>query len=263
MADDDQDEGRESRSFDIEKALSSLIARNNNSERQALRTLSEDNYQYRKTIRELKKKISGLEKRPELKEGEQVVSKEDHKVLTDFKALNVKVEDVKTGLQERDTLKGKESERKKADTIAKGLKHFGYNPEVMTDLISTRSLLHENREIEIDDEEEEGKKKTVVALHLRATDKDEWKPADKFAEKHLKGYLPALRPGDDEDGEESEDDEAAGRSRRDQDEQPRRQPFPRQASGTRSKAPRNSADVANQHIVGRYVPPSKLRETQR
>lgn len=261
MADEHVDDSPpEHRPFDIDSAINSLIARNNNDARAALRTLSEDNYQYRRNIRNLKKQIEELKKRPEMKTGQQVIDGERVKLLEDFEKLNVKVEDVRTGLAERDQFKTAEAERKKAESIAKGVKSLRLNPEVLADLIKTRNYQFQMQDVEIDGEEGE-EPTTQPVLHLRKADTDPWVPADKFAERELKGYLPALRLSD-EDNEESEADEAARSSRREPDEQPRRQPYPRQASGTGSKAPRNSADVANKHIQGRYVLPSKLRETQ-
>jgi hypothetical protein len=257
---DEHDEGEgERRPFDIEGAINSLIARSNNDARLALRTLSEDNYQYRRTLRSLKKKVAELEKRPELKQGEQVVAGDRLKLLQDFEALQVKPEDVKTALSERDDLKTKDTERKQFDTIVRGVKPLRMNPEVLADLIRTRNYQFETHEVEVEDEE--GKKVAVNVLHLRKADTDGWSPADKFAEKELKGYLPALRVNGDEDGEESENDEEAEDSAREDDERPRRRPFPKQASGTGSRAPRDSKDVVTKHIQGRYVTPSKLRSS--
>ncbi len=262
MADEnDEGSGGERRPFDIEGALNSLIARNGNDQRAALRTLSEDNFQYRRTIRKLKQQIEDLSKRPVLKEGEKIVGADRAKTLEDFEALKVKVEDVKNGLSERDTLKNKEAERKHAEAIATGVKPLRMNAEVMADLIRTRSLQHELRDVEIEDEVT-GKTVTASVLHLRKADGDNWSPANKFAEKELKGYLPALRLSDDDESEESANDEAADASHRDDDDQPRHRPFPKQASGAGSKAPRNSADVVDKHIRGRYTLPSQLRQKQ-
>ena len=258
MADENEGELQEHRPFNIEGALNSLIARNNNDARMALRTLSEDNYQYRRQIRNLKKQIADLSKRPELKEGERVVSGERFKTLTDFEALKVKVEDVQTGLTERDTLKAKEAERKEYQRIENGVKPLKMNPEVLADLITTRKFEHELRDVEV---EEDGEKKTIQVLHLRKPGTETFVRADKFAERELKGYLPALRIANDDASEEPEDGEEDDTQRND-DDQPRRQPFPKQASGTGSKAPRTSADVVSKHIAGRYALPSKLRETQ-
>lgn len=254
MADDDRDEGSERRPFDLEGAVRSIIARNANSPDAALRTLTDENFQLRKRKRELIGEVEKLSKRPELKTGERVLTADEVKRFEAFEALGVKPEDVKTKLAERDQLEIREKARKEEADIAIGVKRLRLNAEVLTDLIRSRNLQKELRDVEV--EGDDGEKETVKVLHLRAADNETWQPADKYAKTNLKGYLPALIVKDGEDdADEGDEDDSDQESER---EQPPPRPFPRQQPRSKDKAP-SANDVVSKHMAARYVTPSQLR----
>jgi len=91
---------------------------------------------------------------------------------------------------------------------------------------------------------------------VRSSDTEEWTAADKYAEKNLKGYLPALRLKEGDDAESQEEDGEYSDSADDVVPQPRL--VPRQSSA-RGKAPGTQADVVAK-VQGKYTPPSKLQQ---
>jgi predicted transcriptional regulator len=75
-----------------------------------------------------------------LKDGEVIVNKDDAKLLADFKALNIKVEDMPKIVTERDTLKQKDAERAGEVTVAEIAKELGVNPRAFARLVKAEGL---------------------------------------------------------------------------------------------------------------------------
>lgn len=118
------------------------------------------------------------------KADEVIVKKTDADVLAQYKTLGA-FDDVKKKVEKSTELQGELDGKKADETTDAAADLLGYSKSVLRDLVRSRGLTIENRDVTVDN-------KTVKAPYVKQKDKTEFEPLKAFAERDLKDYLPAL-----------------------------------------------------------------------
>lgn len=153
--------------------------------------LLDDNLDYRRQIRELKKELAGLRKPDAVQ-----LSKKDADELAAWRALGVTADDATKQLAERAGLVAqvKGFEQDAVVRQAAALEAYGFAPEVLADLLRTRGLVLALAEVEV--KGEDGKTTKRPGATVRAADQAEADAVElgAYVEQHLAAYKPALVP---------------------------------------------------------------------
>jgi hypothetical protein len=156
-------------------------------------TLTAENFKLRQQRRELRDQLAAATKSQPGKDA-LVLMGDDKKAYEEFKALNLKPGDIKTGLEERDTLRKGEAERAVGATIDEAAELLGWTPAALRKAIAKEGLHVEIKEVK--SKNDEGKTVTERVPHVRkaANEKDALQALAEFAEgdDDFQLYLPAL-----------------------------------------------------------------------
>lgn len=167
-----------------------LITRHGTADR-ALEVLAGENFDYRETIRQRDQEIAQLRAR-QVPDGGVVLTGGDVQRWEKFNKLAVTDPDkVAERLARADTLEADASKTSAKTVHEKAASAFGYNPDVLSDLITQRGLAVELRDAVI---VTNGKSETKQLPFVRkANDANAaWQRLDEYAANDLKFYLPAL-----------------------------------------------------------------------
>jgi hypothetical protein len=204
--------------------------------------LMADNAELRADKRRLKDKIDALEAN-QIPAGAKVLTGEAIKEHDALKALltgDQKPEDLVKLLKEHGELTTKVSNLEKQNIAVQIAEAEGWKVSALLKLAKDMDLVLENVEEDIDDEENEGKKKRVSVPHGFVQTKD---AAGAITKKRLsdelKDFLPSLarEPGDGKDSDGEQHEESGTK-------------FVRQSRG--DKAPAKSTNVSQSFLAGRY-----------
>ena len=179
------------RETEVDHLIDRIVSRHGTMQN-ALRHLAGENYDYRERHRADEAALAAF--RTRVPEGAIVLTGDDKAEFEAFKALKVKAEDVKKGLEERDQLKSKTKESDYEKIVEKAAKHFKFKPTVLSKLLKTEDLVLELRDTEVEvDGQDEPQVHKVAHVRPAKDEKADWKLLDKYVEKHLADFLPALR----------------------------------------------------------------------
>lgn len=188
--------------------------------RKVMRKLARENYKYRSNIRELKERVAP--------DGSVILEGDEAKAYEAFTALEKSPEQMKEALERLPTLESDLSTLRQEQVVGMAANSLSYKASVLSDLITSKGLEVEMREVEV-----EGEKKPVAHVRAKGDEKAKWEPLGEHAERNWEDYLPALKQGkSDKAGVLYPDQNGEG------------------------KAP-SSQDVVGK-VTGRFVRPSKL-----
>lgn len=177
----------------IEAAVKRLQDRNNTDPSGVATLLFRENHDLREERRLLRDEVQDLKKNAP-KDGGLVLSKEEAEAWEAYRELG-KPEEVKTGLEERDTLKSDLAKRDRQDGIRAAASHVNYKPNVLVDLVEAKGLAVETKDVEV---EKDGKTEQAKVPFVRKIG-DDGKPSGDavkltdYITNELPDYLPALQ----------------------------------------------------------------------
>lgn len=152
--------------------------------RKVMRRLAKENFNYRDKNRQLQERAAP--------EGAVILQGEEAELFKAVKDLGLKGEDIKKAVSERDEFKTQITTFQRNEVVRQAAEALTYKPSVLTDLVTSKGLEVEMREVEI-----EGEKKTLPHVKIAGGDKVELLSV--YAERDLKDYLPALRSKEAQD----------------------------------------------------------------
>lgn len=201
MADEDRP------TVDLNAIVSSLVARVGGDERQALRQVVDENHTLRVQRRKLRSDLAELKQKPQLKDGEIVLTADQAKQWKAYGELKLTPEQVQQAMQKVTELETAETTRTYELALDEGAKGMGFDPKRTRDFLKARELRAEKREVEV---EKDGKKQKQVVLVVRPAkdDKATFEQLEDVAKRE--DYLPVLRAKagtEDEATEASEEQE--------------------------------------------------------
>jgi hypothetical protein len=167
-----------------------LITRHGTSDR-AIEVLAGENFDYRETIRQRDAEIATLRQR-QVPDGGVVLTGADAQRWEKFNKLAITDPDkVAERLTRADTLESEQQKNAARTLYTDAAKPFGWNGDVLADLIPSKGLAVEMRDVAI---VENGKSETKKLPFVRtASDTNAaWQRLDEYATAHLPAYLPAL-----------------------------------------------------------------------
>lgn len=234
---------------DVRDLFKEFISNRNMNPEQGGAQLMADNAVLREDKRRLKEDLKSLEaKVPQ--EGQVIVSAADAKLLTDVKGVlqtlstdkaKQTVEELNSQLKERTDLSGKVASLEKDKLAVEIAEAEGWKVSTLLRLTQGMELLLEDVEEEVDDPENEGKKKKVQVKRGFITQRDAsgGVTGKKKLSDELTDFLPSLAKehGDGKDSDEERSNES-GTS------------FVRQSRG--DKATSKSTNVSKDFLKGRY-----------
>lgn len=170
--------------------------------------LMSDNAELRADKRTLKEKVERLEAMVP-PEGSVVLKGTDVKLFTDLKALlkeGQKVEDLDKALKEHPDLVKKVADLEKGQLAVQIAEAEGWKVSALLKLTQGMDLVLEEVDVEVDDEENEGKKKTVKQPRgfIQVKDASGTVTGKKALREELKDFLPSLAKEQGEGGSEEE-----------------------------------------------------------
>jgi hypothetical protein len=190
----------------------------------ALSVLGKENFKLRGKLRDLKASVPG--------EGSMILTAEQKAKWEAWEALGLAPVDVKAKLDQLPTLESKVQEFKEGEVIQAAAGTLKYKANVLKDLLKTKGLQVEMREVTVKDGDTEVKEpRPFVTM---ADGKAE--PLSEYAERDLKDYLPSLR---------AEEAEVGGVV------------YPEQSSAGKS----SKIDILGQVLGDTYIVPSKRTES--
>lgn len=228
-AEGDEDKGGGGNPASQAAALTALEAKYGTA-RGALAVLYDENFQLRQKNRDLRKEVKGLAP----SEGAQTLTKDEATIYQALKALNLTPEQITAALSERDTLKGKVEGMLRDASFSEAAEALNYKSKVLADLLRSRGMEVEMREVEVEENGAKSKRRTPYGK-LTSEAADKFTPLQDYIKSNLSDYLPSLQQ---QDGKDSPDGGIT---------------YPEQDG--RGKVPRQT-DVVDSHM-GVYVTPGK------
>lgn len=212
--------------------------------------LMADNAELRADKRQLKDKVERLEAQVP-PEGSVVLKGDDVKLFNDLKALvknGQKVEDVEKALKEHPDLVKKVADLEKSQLAVQIAEAEGWKVSALLKLTQGMDLVLEEVDVEVDDEENEGKKKQVKQSRgfVQVKDASGAVTGKKALREELKDFLPSLAKeqveGEPEEGSSTTNSEQGTK-------------FVRQSQG--NKASSKTASASQDFLSKRYQAPSQ------
>lgn len=177
----------------VEAAIQRLQDRNNTDPSGVATLLFRENHELREERRTLRDEVQDLRKNAP-KDGGLVLSKEEAEAWKQYTELG-KPDEVKKGLEERESLKADVAQRERRDGIRSAASLVNFKPNVLIDLVENKGLHLETRDVDM---EVEGKTETVKVPFVRRVG-DDGKPTGDavkltdYVQKELPDYMPALQ----------------------------------------------------------------------
>lgn len=178
--------------------------------------------------------------------GAVILTGDDAMAWPKYKALNLAPDKITAALTERDTLATQLANRSRREIAVDAAEKLGYKPTVLADLITTKGLHVEMKDVT---EKQDGKSVTTKVPHVRpaADEKAAFETLEAYVGRELKDYLPALTAvaaGEEVEGESDEDLVGAGKGGVE---------FPAQRNGRAPITPSRDKQLDRARSTGEYA----------
>lgn len=245
---------------ELAKKVARLIVKNQGDPTEAIGVVMEENAKYRERHRQDTDTIARLRDK-EPKDGQVLVSKDDHELLTEVKQFQTvftkgKVKDV---VDEYGSLKAGKAQRDTDEANKKFAHAVGYDPEMLPDIVRFKDWHIEGKTVTVPDPNDKTGKtfveKQVPHVRPKNNPTAPLEPLTVAAERDLsKAMFEALRkaPATNEKG-------SSGRSSSADGGRPMAA-FPSQTPAGTAKAPQSGSEVAQSYVARQYEDPTATKD---